>query len=191
MAPDLIGPKSLRLQRTLAAKGLSRSDEHADAVVAVLLQEAEDFDLLLIHRAERSGDPWSGQIGLPGGRVEPTDSSNRSALEREVKEEIGVDLNQHGKELGTLSLGAPMKNLETKVQPWVYGLHGRPKPTIGPEVQEIFWVKVSKLQSLRTTSEIELRGVKRDVDAFLVEGHVVWGYTHRVLNELLSVLSQQ
>lgn len=189
MAPDLIGPKSLQLQRTLVARRLSRADDHADAVVAVLLQEeAEDLDLLLIHRAERVGDPWSGQIGLPGGRIESTDSSNRSALEREVDEEIGVDLKLHGKVLGTLSVGAPMRNLDTKVQPWVYGLYGRPKPTIGPEVQEIFWVEMSKLQSLQTTSEIELRGVKRDVDAFLVEGHVVWGYTHRVLIELLSLL---
>lgn len=190
MVPDPIGPKSLRLQRTLVAKGLSTADEHADAVVAVLLQERpEDLDLLLIHRAEKVGDPWSGQIGLPGGRIESTDYSNRSALVREVQEEIGVDLTLHGQVIGTLSLGSPMRNLDTRVQPWVYGLYGRPKPTVGPEVQEIFWVEMSKLQSLRTTSEIELKGVKRRVDSFLVEGHIVWGYTHRVLNELLSVLS--
>lgn len=190
MVSDLISPKLLRLQRILAAKQLSTADEHADAVVAVLLQERqEDLDLLLIHRAKRMGDPWSGQIGLPGGRIESTDSSNKSALVREVQEEIGVDLTLYGQEIGTLSLGSPMKSLNTKVQPWVFGLYGRRKPTVGPEVQEIFWVGMSKLQSLRTTSEIELKGVKRSVDSFLVDGHVVWGYTHRVLNELLSVLS--
>jgi hypothetical protein len=74
-----------------------------------------------------------------------------------------------------------------RVQPWVYGLHRQPDVTIGPEVQHAFWVSLSKLPSLKGTSEIEIRGTRVLVEAFLVEGMVVWGFTYRVLNELLAV----
>lgn len=179
-----------RLKETLATRKLSGTDELVDAVVALLLNEhGSDLDLLLIHRAERINDPWSGQIGLPGGGVKKTDSSARAAIRREVSEEIGLDLNNNSRELGTLSVGSPMRRFEMKVQPWVYALAIRPEIKISPEVQEGFWVHVSSLPDLRTSTEIEIRGTRREVDAFLVNGRVVWGYTHRVLNELLSILN--
>ena len=54
-----------------------------EAVVGVLLYDEPDSDLniLLIHRADRINDPWSGQIGLPGGRVADSDRSTRDALD--------------------------------------------------------------------------------------------------------------
>lgn len=183
-----LGPKLSKLRATLNSRNLSLPNETVDAVVGLLLNEnGSDLHLLLIHRAVKPTDPWSGQIGLPGGRVEPTDETTRDALKREVHEEIGVDLTNRGIELGTLTIGSPMKRLDMRVQPWVYGLTNRPEINIGPEVQEGFWVAVSKLPSLRTSTQIEIRGNLREVDAFLVDGHIVWGYTHRVLNELLSL----
>jgi len=184
-----LSPRLSRLKETLSTKHLSGTDENVQAVVAVLLQEetSSDLNLLLIHRAERIDDPWSGQIGLPGGRVERSDPSARAALRREVSEEVGLDLDEDGDELGTLSLGSPMRRLEMKVQPWVYGLRHRREVRTGPEVQEAFWVSLARLPSLRTTTEIEIGGTRRGVEAFLVDGRVVWGFTHRVLEELLSV----
>ena len=183
------GRRLLRLKETLSAKHLSGDNEIVEAVVAVILHEEthSDLNVLLIHRAERTDDPWSGQIGLPGGKVEQSDSSARAALKREVREEVGLDLDEEGEELGTLSLGSPMRRLDVKVQPWVYGLHRSPEIRTGPEVQEAFWVSLSRLPSLRTTTQIEVGGTRRVVEAFLVDRHVVWGFTHRVLNELLAV----
>jgi len=179
------------LKETLRSRHLSGVEDVVDAVVALLLYaNGSDLDLLLIHRAERTNDPWSGQIGLPGGRVAQSDPSTRSALRREVIEEIGVDLIEESEELGTLSIGSPMRRLDMRVQPWVYKLPKRPEITTGPEVQDAFWISVFNLPSLKASTEIEIRGIRREVDAFLVDGRVVWGYTHRVLNELLSVLNR-
>src|SRR5215471_18807648 len=179
----------LQLREILSVKQLSRSDENVDAVVAILIQDdnESDMNILLIHRAERPDDPWSGQIGLPGGRVEKSDPSPKAAVQREVREEVGLELEKEGEEVGRLSVGAPMRRLDFKVQPWVFGLYQRPKIETSSEVQSAFWVSLSKLPSLRTSAEVDIRGLKRPVEAFLVNGHVVWGYTHRVLDELLAI----
>jgi len=178
-----------RLKENLSSNPRSTSDEHVEAVVGILLyqESAGELNTLLIHRVERSSDPWSGQIGLPGGRVEKFDGSTREALEREVREEVGLELSKEGELLGLLSVGHPGRRIEMKVQPWVYGLHRQPEVITGPEVQRAFWVSLSKLPSLKGTSEVEIRGTRILVEAFLVDGRVVWGFTYRVLNELLAV----
>jgi 8-oxo-dGTP pyrophosphatase MutT (NUDIX family) len=181
-----------RLKENLSFNPRSSSDEPVDAVVGILLyqESADELNTLLIHRVERSNDPWSGQIGLPGGRVEKFDGSTSEALEREVREEVGLELSEEGELLGLLSVGHPGRRIEMKVQPWVYGLHRRPEVISGPEVQHAFWVSLSKLPSLRRTSEVEIRGTRILVEAFLVDGRVVWGFTYRVLNELLAILGK-
>ncbi len=178
-----------RLKEDLSSNPRSSSDEHVDAVVGILLYQdsADELNTLLIHRVERSNDPWSGQIGLPGGRVEKFDGSTREALEREVREEVGLELSREGERLGLLSVGHPGRRTEMRVQPWVYGLHRQPEVTTGPEVQHAFWVSLSQLPSLKGTSEVEIRGTRILVEAFLVKGRIVWGFTYRVLNELLAV----
>jgi 8-oxo-dGTP pyrophosphatase MutT (NUDIX family) len=179
----------MRLKENLSSNPRSSSDERVDAVVAILLYQdsTDELSTLLIHRMERSNDPWSGQIGLPGGRVEEFDGSTQEALEREVREEVGLELNREGAQLGVLSVGHPGRRVEMRVQPWVYGLQRRPELEIGPEIQQAFWVSMTKLPSLRGTSEVEIRGTRMSVEAFLVDGRIVWGFTYRVLNELLAL----
>ena len=62
------------------------------AVALIAVSSGADLELLIIRRAERLGDPWSGQMALPGGRRETVDSSLRETAMRETAEEIGVDL---------------------------------------------------------------------------------------------------
>src|SRR5256712_616667 len=111
----------MRLKENLSSNPRSSSNERVDAVVAILLYQdsADELSTLLIHRMERSNDPWSGQIGLPGGRVEKFDGSTHEALEREVREEVGLELGREGEQLGVLSVGHPGRRLEMRVQPWV------------------------------------------------------------------------
>ena len=189
MPSTALSQRLLRLKENLSSNPRSRNDERVDAVVAILLYQdsADELSTLLIQRVERSNDPWSGQIGLPGGRVEKFDGSTREALEREVREEVGLELSRDGEQLGVLSVGHPGRRVEMTVQPWVYGLQRPPHVTTGPEIQQAFWVSLSKLPSLRGTSEVEIRGSRILVEAFLVDGRVVWGFTYRVLNELLAV----
>ena len=83
------------IRRVLAAHEpvtLATEGNH-QAAVAVVLRDAKGTpELLLIERARREGDPWSGHMAFPGGRLDPTDSDPRSAAERETLEEVGVRL---------------------------------------------------------------------------------------------------
>ena len=76
------------------------------AAVAMIFREVEDEpEILLIRRADREGDPWSGHIAFPGGRVDPTDISTQATAERETLEEIGLDLQKHGRCVGVPGTG--------------------------------------------------------------------------------------
>ncbi len=184
-----LSDRFLSIKRTLQAQNRSGENDHVDAVVAVLLLEDHvgALSILIIRRVERDDDPWSGQMGLPGGRVEKTDPSTKYAVEREVREEVGIDLGSAGGALGLLTLGHPMRRTGIQVQPWVYGLKQKPGVDIGPEVQEAVWVPVSSLRPNSTTSQVRIREEVRDVPAFVIDGRIIWGFTHRVLSELLEI----
>src|SRR5438046_4791810 len=98
MRTRALSQRLMRLKENLSSNPRSSSNESVDAVVAILLYQDSDDELstLLIHRMERSSDPWSGQIGLPGGRVEKFDGSTQEAVEREVREEGGLELSKEG-----------------------------------------------------------------------------------------------
>ena len=67
-------------------------DARPAAVALVLLEGPQGLELILIKRAERGDDPWSGQIALPGGRYEGGDRDLEATAVRETSEETGVDL---------------------------------------------------------------------------------------------------
>ena len=157
--------------------------------MAILLwdEPGRGLQTLLVQRAEREGDPWSGQIGLPGGRVKQGAETPRTALHREVDEEVGIKLKEVGVELGSLSVGHPMRRIEMKVQPWVYGLRRKPLVRAGSEVAEAFWVGVRELKPSLSVSEVSVRDRTWKVESFILNGRVVWGFTYRVLTELLDL----
>src|SRR5690606_12995479 len=96
-----------RLARALAGhvpREAERDEPFKEAAVALVFRPVgeADAELLLIRRATRSGDPWSGQIGLPGGNRSRVDQTLEDTAVRETAEELGIDLRAHGTPLGIL-----------------------------------------------------------------------------------------
>src|SRR5512141_3330966 len=78
-------------------------DFRTQAAVALILRSAfAGPEILFIERAHHDGDPWSGDLGFPGGKVEKTDGEERWTAEREALEETGLDLG-NSRYLGRLS----------------------------------------------------------------------------------------
>src|SRR4249920_1192032 len=97
------------------------------AAVAVILRDTPSgFEVLFIRRAEHEGDPWSGQMGFPGGRAEPGEDLAATAV-RETREETGIDLARAGEPLGELDevrAMARMRPMDLTIRPFVFQLRG-------------------------------------------------------------------
>jgi 8-oxo-dGTP diphosphatase len=63
-----------------------------DAAVAIVETRGPRECILLMRRAVREGDSWSGHWSLPGGRCEPEDADSLATALRELEEECGIRL---------------------------------------------------------------------------------------------------
>ena len=162
-----------------------------EAAVALILLPTSDGDLeaLFIKRAEVEGDPWSGQMALPGGRRDPVDDDLLATAARETLEETGIDLAPPDL-LGELDDLAPNARVLPPVVIRSYvgaiGLRDRPEVSPSAEVALYLWVPFSELQQSATTVDIELRKARTTVQAFVVGDHVIWGLTHRIITPFVT-----
>ena len=78
--------------------------------------------MLLIRRAEREGDPWSGHMAFPGGHIEAGESPLEAAI-RETEEEVGLSLTRHSTLLGPLPPAhaqARARRVDMAIYPFVF-----------------------------------------------------------------------
>lgn len=165
------------------------------AAVAIILREMRAGpELLLIRRAERTSDPWSGHMAFPGGREEPYDGSLYATAVRETMEEVALDLSAAGRLLGALELLPAIargKKTGMTIAPFVFELtRDMPLAYNDGEVAEALWVPVEPLLrgALRTTVPYDLGGQRLSMPAHDVEGRIVWGLTYRMLDDLFALL---
>ena len=190
-----------RLRITLALTGrlaqlkerLANHPETADdpsliwAAVAVLVAPDPDA-ILLIRRADRPGDPWSGHMALPGGRREPEDADLLATAIRETREEVGIDLDRE-QLLGGLDDVVPRNPVlpPIAVRPFVFLLPRLPLLVLNPEVASTQWVTLEDLLQPGGyhLATLEVAGQVRDVQAYRLADTVVWGMTERILTDFL------
>jgi 8-oxo-dGTP pyrophosphatase MutT (NUDIX family) len=161
------------------------------AAVAIILAPGPDR-LLLIRRAEHPLDPWSGQMGLPGGRREPSDADLLATALRETWEELGLDLS--GAPLaGTLDDLAPTTPVLPPiiVRPHVFLLPEAPATfALSGEVRYARWAELEEFSrpEVYRPYSFEHRGIQTTRPGFHLGDDVVWGMTERILTPLLRLL---
>ncbi|MFH1176790.1 MAG: CoA pyrophosphatase [Acidobacteriota bacterium] len=183
------------LRRALAIhqpRPSGRGGKRLAAVAAIVRPRGDGAELLFIHRSEHERDPWSGHMAFPGGRVDPKDSDAQAAARRETREEIGLDLASEARLLGQLSDVAAIgrgRPLRMVIVPFVFELAGEPPLVPNHEVQETVWVPLHFLANRRNRETMQWRyhGVPLPLPCLQFEGHLIWGLTLRMADELLNL----
>jgi 8-oxo-dGTP pyrophosphatase MutT (NUDIX family) len=158
---------------------LTPFDTHRERAAVALVLAGED--MCFIRRSLREGDPWSGQMAFPGGRVSGGDTSARAAAEREAFEEVGLVLGDSDW-IGTLSeLPVRRAGLETNLvlSPFVYHLGASP-PALTPngEVGEAYWIPLEHLWDPGNEDRVHWNQI---FPAIRYHDQLIWGLSLRVL----------
>ena len=166
----------------------------AAAVALVLRQADDDVEALFIRRAEYDGDPWSGDLAFPGGRIDPTDVDGRAAAERETLEELALDLSI-GRPIGRIS--DVLGHAESiRVSAYVYAIEGDPPLVPNYEIREAFWSPLSHSDDparqemrdftyLNRTSSMPTIRLMEDPRA-----PVLWGITYKFMDDFMGVIGR-
>lgn len=163
---------------------------HRRAAVALLLsQTGLGYQILFIERATHPGDPWSGNIAFPGGKVEPDDIDARHAAERETMEELAIDLSQ-ASYLGRLS-DFDGAHLPVLLSCFVYGVPRSLGFVANEEVKDAFWVPVADLVDIdrHGTHQFTFSGDRFESPCIRLpfeDKPVLWGLTYRLLMNFLQ-----
>lgn len=168
------------------------------AAVAMVLREADRGrpEVLLIERAQRHDDPWSGHMAFPGGRLDPGDAGPRAAAERETLEEVGLPLAE-AELLGRLD------DLEGRhagrrsglvISAFVYHHPAPGELVTNHEVAQAFWVPLPRL----ATPESRVDHARPEAGDRVYPGilvgrpgrHVVWGLTYRFIEVFFGAVGR-
>jgi 8-oxo-dGTP pyrophosphatase MutT (NUDIX family) len=127
----------------------------------------------------------AGEISFPGGRQDDDEEDLRITALREAEEEIGLppgDVELVGALTPTPTIATnysvyPFVGLIEPGHTWV--------PSAG-EVAEILELPVPLLRSVYARRRLIRRGVPFRTDTYLVDEHLIWGATARMLADLLD-----
>ena len=177
-----------RLRKFLLPLELAEAElkaKPAAAVMILLRDEGRGLEVLLGERRKREGDPWSGQIGLPGGRHHPEDETLLRTATRETIEEVGMNVKEDAEVLGHMAPRSPGNKPELLVVPFV-ALATKPlTPAPGPEMTAIFWVPLADLPATQGKVKVHTILGELTVPAYTYGERLIWGFTYRILEELL------
>jgi 8-oxo-dGTP pyrophosphatase MutT (NUDIX family) len=165
-----------------------------EAAVAVVHAREPADSILLMRRAVRDGDPWSGHWSFPGGRCDPRDEDPLHTALRELAEECGIHLT--AKHLETSLEPTPAGRAgghAILVAPFVFRVDGE-LPTIldAAEVDEVLWMP---LRLLRDPGRHCLRPVpgrppETRYPSIDLDGAPLWGFTFRLITSWLGLVAQ-
>lgn len=186
------------VEKRLAAQTPAFDDDDEvsmPAAVALVLRETQyaeqdELEALFIRRAEHDGDPWSGDLAFPGGRLDPEDASVRAAAERETREELGLDL-RRARRLGRIDdVYGHAESI--RVSCFVYGIEGDPTLVPNYEIREAFWSPLAHAADPARQAMKDFTYAGQTVNLPTVRlmddprAPVLWGITYKFMDDFME-----
>jgi 8-oxo-dGTP diphosphatase len=162
-----------------------------EAAVAIVQAGGPDGSVLLMRRAEREGDSWSGHWSFPGGRSDAQDSDALQTALRELEEECGIHLTPEH-----LEAPLPLTTARRKVgrfllvAPFLFRVATELPTTLDPrEAAHALWIPRSVLLD---PARHCLRSVPGRPEEMLwpsidLDGAPLWGFTYRLITDWLGL----
>jgi 8-oxo-dGTP pyrophosphatase MutT (NUDIX family) len=171
-------------------QGSPVATEPVPAAVLVPLFAVGDSGEPHVVLTERRADlrRHAGEISFPGGRKDPGDADLSATALREAEEEIGLSRAQV-KLLGALPTTSTFVT-NYVIHPFVATIPaGLAWRLSAKEVERVLELPLAAIRAAATTTTIERRGIAFETDAYVLDDHVIWGATARILQHLLERLS--
>jgi 8-oxo-dGTP pyrophosphatase MutT (NUDIX family) len=162
----------------------------AAVLVPIFRDDTGKLRVVLIVRAD-DGGLHGGQIGLPGGRPEAGDADLRETALREAEEEIGLARES----VDVLAELDPVETQATgfRAHPFLGRIRGHQAWVLQEtEVVGVLTPTVEALIDPAARATLPFTSLRHseplEVDGIDIEGHVLWGMTLRILDDLLPRL---
>ena len=161
------------------------------AVALIHRDEPGREALLFIQRARREGDPWSGDMAFPGGRLQQGDTSSRDTAMRETLEETGLDLYQSGHyqtRLSDLLTRHHSRWRPMVVTPHVFRWRGGSKLILNHEARTGVWIPLDYLRAQENLATLQVSTPvgRLTFPCCRYQGYCIWGLSYSMMQEFLS-----
>ena len=167
----------------------------AEAAVAIVRALKPEESVLLIRRAEREEDSWSGHWSFPGGRRDPQDGDLLHTALRELEEECSIRLApEHLEAELPQTLARRKVGRFVPVSPFVFRVD-RALATVldSREAAEALWTPLTMLRDPARHSLRSVPGRPREMlfPAVELNGAPLWGFTYRLITDWLGLGPRQ
>ena len=165
-----------------------------DAAVLILIHPDHAGQAMLVLTERSPGDHrHAGQISLPGGAIDATESPTEAAL-REAREEVGLDVDQAG-----VSVAGVLPTVDVRVSGFLVHpvvAFAQRAPRLEPDGYEVAAVFSAPLATFLPGAPIEMVTAERDgyrlrYGAYRVGERLVWGATAGILGSLGALLARE
>lgn len=160
------------------------------SAVLVLIYPRHNIPHIVLIKRHIYNGVHSGQIGLPGGKVEKEDANLIDTALREAHEELNIDSNKI-EILGKLTpLYIPPSNFI--VNPFV--AIQKTSPVFVPdhyEVEKVIEISLDQFLNLDNLiyTQIKSGNYNKKAWAFQIDNHFIWGATGMILKELTELIA--
>ena len=159
----------------------------AAVLVPLFLTAGEKEPHVVLTRRRADLRRHAGEISFPGGRRDPDDTRLADTALREAEEEIGLPRSEV-RLLGSLPTVSTFAT-NYVIHPFVGTIPAGVAWRLSAlEVDAVIELSLGALRAGRTRTRMERRGISFETDAYVVDEHLIWGATARIIEELLQRL---